>query len=42
MAILRLWTAVRQRSFGNSALDFTWWYPLTLIISSLEIDFASK
>lgn len=41
MSILRLWTAVRHAGEPlTESLDFTWWYPLTMIISSLEIDFA--
>ena len=40
MSILRLWTAVKHRANLAESLDFTWWYPLTLIISSIEVDFA--
>lgn len=40
MSILRLWTAVRHNSHETASLDFSWWYPLTMIFSSLEIDFA--
>jgi hypothetical protein len=41
MSILRLWS-VTKHSDGNtpSNLDFTWWYPFTLILSCLEVDFA--
>src|SRR4051812_40098664 len=40
MSILRLWTALKHPADAISSLDFTWWYPITLIISSLEVDFA--
>lgn len=40
MSVLRLWTAVRHKRHETSTLDFTWWYPLTMILASLEIDFA--
>ncbi|KAJ4301415.1 hypothetical protein N0V90_003507 [Kalmusia sp. IMI 367209] len=40
MSILRLWTAMRHNKFSINAVDFTWWYPLTMILASLEIDFA--
>lgn len=40
MSILRLWTALRHPTGDADSLDFTWWYPLTLILSALEIDFA--
>ena len=40
MSVLRLWTAVRHNRHDATSLDFTWWYPLTMIFSSLEIDFA--
>ncbi|KAF2115940.1 hypothetical protein BDV96DRAFT_599480 [Lophiotrema nucula] len=40
MSILRLWTAVKHRGNLAESLDFTWWYPLTLIISCIEVDFA--
>ncbi|KAF1966066.1 hypothetical protein BU23DRAFT_603768 [Bimuria novae-zelandiae CBS 107.79] len=40
MSILRLWTAVRNDRGGASTMDFTWWYPLTMIMAALEIDFA--
>ncbi|KAJ4351736.1 uncharacterized protein N0V89_007079 [Didymosphaeria variabile] len=40
MSILRLWTTIRHNKYDASSLDFTWWYPLTMILASLEIDFA--
>lgn len=40
MSILRLWTAVRNNQGTLESMDFTWWYPLTLIISCIELDFA--
>ena len=40
MSILRLWTAVRNSADNTSSFDFTWWYPLTMIVAAIEIDFA--
>ncbi|KAL5448894.1 hypothetical protein PMIN06_007000 [Paraphaeosphaeria minitans] len=40
MSVLRLWTVVRHNKSAVTLLDFTWWYPLTMILASLEIDFA--
>ncbi|KAF2738066.1 hypothetical protein EJ04DRAFT_67926 [Polyplosphaeria fusca] len=40
MSILRLWTAAKHNANDVSTFDFTWWYPLTLIISCIEVDFA--
>ncbi|KAF2645529.1 hypothetical protein P280DRAFT_503661 [Massarina eburnea CBS 473.64] len=40
MAIIRLWAITSHRGDGTSRLDFTWWYPLIMILSSIEIDFA--
>lgn len=40
MAVLRLWTAIRQKANVSTGMDFTWWYPLTLMFSFLEMDFA--
>ncbi|KAF2792206.1 hypothetical protein K505DRAFT_418599 [Melanomma pulvis-pyrius CBS 109.77] len=40
MSILRLWTAVRNHQDTLASMDFTWWFPLTLIISCIELDFA--
>jgi hypothetical protein len=41
MSILRLWTAVHNSNKKlTEIMDFTWWYPLTLIISCIELDFA--
>jgi hypothetical protein len=40
MSILRLWTAVKHNPKDVKNVDFTWWYPLALIFSCLEVDFA--
>ncbi|KAF2703150.1 hypothetical protein K504DRAFT_451904 [Pleomassaria siparia CBS 279.74] len=40
MAVLRLWTAVRNNKATLSSMDFTWWYPLTLILSCIELDLS--
>jgi hypothetical protein len=40
MSILRLWTVVDNDQNSIGLMDFTWWYPLTLIISCIELDFA--
>lgn len=40
MAILRLWSIARHDTGDNISFDFAWWFPLTLIFSSLEVDFA--
>ncbi|CAI6342283.1 unnamed protein product [Periconia digitata] len=40
MAILRLWSVARHDAAGIQSFDFPWWFPLTLIFSALEVDFA--
>ncbi|KAF2873684.1 hypothetical protein BDV95DRAFT_540958 [Massariosphaeria phaeospora] len=40
MSILRLWVIMKNSLGYMESFDFTWWYPLVIIISSLEIDFA--
>jgi hypothetical protein len=40
MAVLRLWTAAKHKNNDPNSVDFTWWYPLTMIFSCLEVDFA--
>ncbi|KAF2451514.1 hypothetical protein P171DRAFT_426024 [Karstenula rhodostoma CBS 690.94] len=40
MSVLRLWATIRHNRNDVNSLDFTWWYPLTMILASLEIDFA--
>lgn len=40
MSVLRLWTAIKHNPKDIKNVDFTWWYPLALIFSCLEVDFA--
>jgi len=40
MAILRLWSTFKHNTTATTSFDFTFWYPQTLIFSSLEVDFA--
>ncbi|KAF1955829.1 hypothetical protein CC80DRAFT_79793 [Byssothecium circinans] len=40
MAIVRIWALTSHRGDDIDRLDFTWWYPLIMILSSIEIDFA--
>ncbi|KAH7128150.1 hypothetical protein B0J11DRAFT_430864 [Dendryphion nanum] len=40
LAALRLWSAANRDPQAPSSLDFTWWYPITLILACLEVDFA--
>lgn len=40
MAILRLWSGLKNRGDNLKTFDFTWWMPEYLIFSCLEVDFA--
>lgn len=40
MSVLRLWTTLKNNGSEVEKMDFTYWYPLTLIISCIEVDFA--
>lgn len=40
MSILRLFSSITHKPDDIDSMDFTWWYPLTLIFSCLEVDFA--
>jgi hypothetical protein len=40
MAIIRLWVLTTHRGGDIQRLDFTWWFPLLMIISAIEVDFA--
>lgn len=40
MSIIRLWSAVDRKIGDPWSMDYTYWYPTTLIIASIEIDFA--
>ena len=40
MSFLRLWTILKYQRTPADAMNFTWWYPLALIVSCLEINFA--